>query len=307
MRVLVCVIPQVRYPELTWNSFKTNVLDELEADLLLCVGDSRPRAQGKLIENASGNDDNDFFNNAKYIFRYQDPADWSEAFDIMSPAWRDFAHIPDGWLGPAKKPHLHGGSGGVMLFFRWFLLKQLETNNLLEKYDQIVLTRSDYFWMKPHPKLDCEHAWFPNGEFHGGLCDRHMVIPTKWAADFLGTGGTISKEQYQPMVNFFNERISQGWGHNWMYNIETYLWFRYLYAGHHTRIGFFPQKMVLASTPPHAPAESWDPVHKLYIRYRPELESVESSDDALITWPYTIEHTYMKYGMFTGRVHQKFN
>ena len=37
-KTLVCIIAQTRSHEVTWDNFKKNVLDELHADLALCIG-----------------------------------------------------------------------------------------------------------------------------------------------------------------------------------------------------------------------------------------------------------------------------
>ncbi len=270
MKRLVCIIPQVRCPDLTWPSFKTNVLDHLEADLLLCVRDS--------------DEINEYTKNAKYIFKKnEDVDDWSKLFDEMSTEWRHFAHIPDGWLGPAKKPFKHNYTGGIVLFYRWYLYTILKSNGLLEEYDQIIVTRSDYTWVHPHPILDNDHVWFPNGEFHGGLCDRHMVVPSRLAEKFLSTGSTISMSQYEPMVRFYNTRSVY-----WMYNIESYLFFRYSLDGLLDLIGFFPQKMYLVTE------DSGD------VKYPGEYEDCQINSE-LVTWPWHIDFSIMRHGMFTGK------
>jgi hypothetical protein len=273
MKTLVCIIPQVRTPKQTWDGFKKNVLDALDADLCLCVGVKKQ-------------DVNEYFENAKYVFTRNEPKeDWSEFYDEMSSEWRHFAHIPEGWLGPAQKPHPHKYTGGIMLFYRWWLLQNLKEHGLLEKYDQIIVTRSDYYWVKPHPRLDNDRVWFPNGEFHGGLCDRHIVVPSKYASDFLGIGGTIAKDQYEPMITFYNSRVSRGFGQQWMYNIESYLYFRYTSLFH--LIGFFPQKMYLIT-------EDMKP------KYPPEFEDTQT-DEPLIIWPWSINHYHLRHDMFSGK------
>ena len=51
MKIVVCVLGQLRHPELTWPGFKKFVLDELGADLITCGPDSY--------------EDNDYTRNAK--------------------------------------------------------------------------------------------------------------------------------------------------------------------------------------------------------------------------------------------------
>jgi hypothetical protein len=293
MKTLVCIVAQVRNGELTWPGFKRHVMDALGADLALCIGDSRPRSLGKVIEGAPADETNGYFKEAKYTWRFDEPGDWSEAYDIMSNEWRVFASVPGGWLGPAKLPVPHGNSGGIVLFFRWFLLQKLIENNLLEQYDQFVVTRSDYYWIKDHPRLDLEHAWIPNGELHCGVCDRHIVVPSPLAREFLGIGGSIHADQYLPLINFYNELGQKGFRGDWVINSESYHWFRYLHAGLDKKLGFFPQKMYTVSISPDA---------KILVRYDNEKTEAEKDNEELITWPYTLDHRYMTQGMFTGRV-----
>lgn len=267
---LVCIIPQLRCCEITWESFKKNVLEELDADLLLCIAD-------KEIQ------ENDYLKNAKFIFKKKEPVnDWSEHFDEMSSMWRNFSNIPGGWLGPSKVPYRHDYTGGIVLFYRWYLYKILTDNGILDMYDQIIITRSDYMWAKPHPKLDNDHVWFPNGEFHGGLCDRHMVVPSKLAKEFLTTGSTISMDQYEPMVRLYNERNI-----HWMYNIESYLYFRYSLDNLVKLIGFFPQSMYLVT-------------QDKAIKYPGEYEDCKSSEECIV-WPWYINFNIIRYDMFTGK------
>lgn len=289
---------QVRTAELTWESFRTNVMEPLDADLALCIGDSVPRSDGKIITREYS-EDNGYFQNAKHIWRYKEPTDWATAFDEMTEGrWREFDFIPGNWLGPTKN---HTGTGGINTFFRWFLYQNLDKENLLAVYDQIIITRSDYYWIKPHPVLDTEHVWIPNGEFHGGLCDRHMVIPPRWAKDFLCIGASLHNTHVAPLVNFFNSRP---WAASWSMNNETYIYAMYAIHGLTSKIGFFPQKMFTVSIP--SPNQSGlnltDAKYpNLLIRYPDEKDSAEQDDVELITWPWTIDHTYIsKYGLFRG-------
>jgi hypothetical protein len=155
----------------------------------------------------------------------------------------------------------------------------------LDTYDQIIVTRSDYIWVNPHPVLDCNHAWIPNGEFHGGLCDRHIVFPSHMAERVLSIGGTISHEQYEPMIQFYNSRKNIPW----MYNIESYLFFRYAHDNLLEKIAFFPQKMYLINA-------------DCSVKYPGEYDDCQKNEDFVI-WPWYIDFTFglSRYGMFTGK------
>src|SRR5262245_24305554 len=75
-RVLVAVTAETRGWQLTAESFFANVLDVLDADLALCVGDHETP--------------NTLYERAKYVWRTQEPENWGEAYDRKSggPDWR---------------------------------------------------------------------------------------------------------------------------------------------------------------------------------------------------------------------------
>ena len=303
VRRLVCIIPQIRNGDRTWDGFKTHVLDVLNADLLLCIGDSRPRSGGRLIPDVDDPKRCGYHEHAKYTFERPDPVDdWSEAFDEMSVSWREVSKYPGGWLGPAKRPHAHADAGGIVLFFRWYLLQILEKHGLLATYDQIIVTRSDYYWVKDHPILDVDHTWFPNGEFHGGVCDRHMVVSSNRAPQYLGIGGTISPAHDIYMNRFLMSRLSLGLRE---FNIETYLYFRYVLAGLASDIAFFQQKMFIASLPSNAGGDTYDSKYDVFVRYKAEYDDAhdDTRDDAPpVVWPWKIDHTFVRNDMLTGRL-----
>jgi hypothetical protein len=273
MKVLVCIMAQVRFGEPTWDKFKENVLDTLGADLALCISDAPPKTLGQLTGEKIAT--NSFHTHAKYTFQLKEPNDWLKEFEKMAPEISQFRCFPGNWLE----------TGGMNTYFRWFLYQNLKANGLLDVYDQIIITRSDYFWQYPHPKLDNEHVWVPDGEFHGGICDRHMVIPSKWAEEYLAFGGRLSvQKHFNKLRQFYESRM---WAKSWMLNNESYVWFRYLEEGLHTRIAFFPQKM-----------------YTIKAKYPDELIDVTDSNKNTV-WPWSIDHTYLSpTGFFRGRLNK---
>ncbi len=265
MKRLVCIIPQIRYPHLTWDSFKKYVIDELDADLLLCVKDT--------------DEENEFTKHAKFIFKKNED-DWNKMYDEMSTEWRNLKQI----TGLVWENGIPFGTGGIMLFYRWYLFKVLNDNKLLDKYDQIVVTRSDYKWLKPHPKLDNSYVWIPNGEFHTGITDRHIVVSSRLAEQFLATGGTVSSDQYKSTEIFYNTRRIK--------NIESYLYFRYNFDNIIELIRFFPQKMYLIKD------------NSTIAKYPSEYEDCQHDTESDIVWPWRIDFCKMRYGMFTGKAIQ---
>ena len=264
-KTLVVILSETRAHELTFDNFKKNVIDELNADLCLCIGIK-----------VSYDYDNPFYNLAKYKFLYNEPDDFGDAFEyaynilsrdkpkyekleslntlygkIQSPYettenivcygdydtiikndnfddfndhdiiihtkdfpdnlwknkvhgikhkcdnspliseknvttykkhlhWREFLKIKNQFLGGIKDNYnQHPGSAGILIFFRWFLLKNLIENDLINKYDRFVITRSDFIYQLPHPKLELlneQYIWIPDCEHYGGYTDRHVIL-----------------------------------------------------------------------------------------------------------------------------------
>ena len=114
--VLIIVLAETRAYKYTFDLFKKNLLNILQADLCLCVANNQR-------EDA----DNPFYQFAKYIWTYDEPEDWGDAFDNAQNItghkknWRKLLEIKDQWLGGIKGAEEHPGSAGILLFFRWFL------------------------------------------------------------------------------------------------------------------------------------------------------------------------------------------
>lgn len=261
-KTLVIILSETRAHELTFDGFKKNVLDELNADLCICIGTK-----------SDYDVSNPFYQQAKYRFLYNEPDDFGDAFEYAYNTlseckpiyeclqninflygqiskqqcssdnityyggienippwneckddeivvhtkdfpdtlwknqvygvknsifgrdgihqehvhtykkplyWREFLKIQNQIFGGVKdSQYQHPGSAGILIFFRWFLYKNILENNLLEKYDRFIITRSDFIYQLPHPPielLDPHFIWIPNGEHYGGYTDRHVVL-----------------------------------------------------------------------------------------------------------------------------------
>lgn len=283
MKTLVCIIGQIRIPELTWDAFKVNVLDELGADLALAIHDD-----------GLTNRDNEYFKNAKYVFEYKNTSGcWASAFDQMNPGWRSLVDIPGDWIAPVKEPIERKGSGGVLAFIRWWLYQNIE--KLVTNYDRVIVTRSDYMWTSPHPTLDNEHIWLPNGEFHGGLPDRYFAFPVRLAKEVLTVGSmedvNITGRNLRIMRD---QRLREGHGH-FLYNDEGFIFVRFIERGLIESLGFFQMNMFLASDTRGNP----HPSYGVRVVYPDELATTEPK----VTWPFYIEHRHVSQnGMFNGRL-----
>ena len=69
-KTLVIVLSETRASELTFDNFKKNVIDELNADLCVCIG-VKPDYDYN----------NPFYKLAKYKFTYNEPDDFGDAFE----------------------------------------------------------------------------------------------------------------------------------------------------------------------------------------------------------------------------------
>lgn len=290
MKTLVIILSETRASELTFDNIKQNVIDELNADLCLCIG-----------VKSDYNYDNPFYNMAKYKFTYNEPDDFGDAFEyayneisknkpkyeclknvnsiygkLKTPRdlneniifngicednlinfenltydevvihtkdfsnniwrnhvygikrsdnnfviqknvntfkkplyWREFLKIKDQFLGGIKDTYnQHPGSAGILIFFRWFLLKNLIDNNLINEYDRFVITRSDFIYQLPHPKLELlneTNIWIPDCENYGGYTDRHVILSKNTIVPYLNILNNIvvrSNEYFMKMKNF---------------------------------------------------------------------------------------------------------
>ena len=269
-KTLVIILSETRAHEITFNNFKKNVIDELNADLCLCIG-IKPDYDYN----------NPFYKLAKYKFTYNEPHDFGDAFEyayniisknkpkyevlkninslyskVCKPKqsnnnityygkynnkidfnkfnddeivihkkkfsdnnfknsiygikksdnnnfvkqknvitykkpkhWREFLKVKDQFLGGIKDKHnQHPGSAGILIFFRWFLMKNLKDSDLINKYDRFVITRSDFLYQLPHPKINLlnkDNIWIPDGEGYKGYTDRHVILSKKNINSYL--------------------------------------------------------------------------------------------------------------------------
>lgn len=221
MKTLVIVLAETRAAELSFTNFKTNVIDALGADLCVCIGV------------ASNYDyENPYYKLAKYRFLYKEPEDYADAFEyasniiknssppnihelspdgtILPPLyWREFLKIKKQFMGGIKDDNnQHPGSAGILIFFRWFLLQCLYEDNLVEKYDRFIITRSDYIYQLPHIELDLldnKCIWIPNGEYYGGFTDRHVILSREHIIPYLNILNNMvlkSNEYYNKMLSY---------------------------------------------------------------------------------------------------------
>ncbi|MGZ5374767.1 MAG: hypothetical protein ACXWDK_10920, partial [Aeromicrobium sp.] len=187
-RVLVCILASTRAHGVTWPSFKTQVLDELNADLALAI----------TVDEKYGYA-NPFWQHAKHRWTGFQPADMGDSFELAQqwlcqqygiepPDWRSMLGIKGLWQGGIRSADPQPSFTANLFFCRWLLLQGLQQDGVLDRYDRFVITRSDFVWLCPHPPLsilDRGSLWIPDGEQYGGLTDRHLVVSREDAAAAL--------------------------------------------------------------------------------------------------------------------------
>ncbi len=229
-KTLVIILSETRAWQFTFDKFKQNLLNVFDADLALCVANNEREDR-----------QNPFYKEAKYIWQSEEYDDWGRGLEELisdyQADWRKVANIKDQWLGGIKTNPQHKGSAGILLYFRAFLKKCLEESGVLEVYDRIIITRSDFIYNIPHlpPRyLDNQFIWIPNGEDYGGYTDRHILCPTKYILEVLSVAENILKEP--------NQLIKQLNNYNY-WNLESYLKFAYHEKGLGKLIKRFPYIM----------------------------------------------------------------
>ena len=159
--------------ELTWQSLYRNVLNPLNSDLAICTGN-------KWLDSQS------FIKRANYLWNFEEPEDWFQYYrENFQGNWEEYFNL-------GKNTGLYN-SGSIH-----FALKDIVLRNhlkVLMKYDTIIYTRFDQFYIDEHPHLDNSNIWIPEGEDYFGICDRHSVVPTHKIEEFLDICSYINKPE----------------------------------------------------------------------------------------------------------------
>ena len=117
------------------------------------------------------------------------------------------------------------------------MLQKIIRHKLYEKYDRIIITRSDFIWNIHHPRLenlDPNFIWIPNGEKYGGYTDRHAVLSRENFYDYLNLLEPILLEPDR-LYNLMKSK------NNW--NLERYIKFYLEQKGYSNKVKLFPYIM----------------------------------------------------------------
>ncbi|KXZ51745.1 hypothetical protein GPECTOR_11g191 [Gonium pectorale] len=188
-----------------------------------------------------------FMKAANYTWLYPEPYDWAEAFDYAcqcKDCWRPVLKARNQWLGGILDPtDQHPGSSAILIFYRWFLLKNLFESKVVDKYDYFIVTRSDYYYVKPSPRMppymNPNHIWIPEGEDYGGITDRHIVVSRKHVYAALNL--------MEPIIKDPNGLLKEMEGYQ-EWNLERYIKFRFEKQGILRHVRRFPRIMYAVRT-----------------------------------------------------------
>src|SRR5262245_14583909 len=149
------------------------------------------------------------------------------------------------WKGRIRTPDPQPTSSAILIFCRWLLLHGLQQDDVLDRYDRFVITRSDFVWLCPHPPLsvlDRGAIWFPDGQYWGGLTDRHIVVSR---ADVVNCLNLIEDILLHP-VQLYEEMKDQSTLKNIGWNLEQFLQHHLGRKGLLHKVKLFPYVMYTA-------------------------------------------------------------
>lgn len=215
-KCLIIILGQIRAADLTWDSFEKNVFKELNADLALVIGESE-----------LNNDSNPYWFNSKYKFVSEEYENFASGYDNFqkelgcSNEWREVLSITNNQLfgGVYDNNSKPPGSAGILIYLRFFALKNILKHNLQNKYSRFIITRSDFIWLSKHPKLNYlnkNNIWVPYGEFYGGITDRYALLDSNNLLVYLNL--------LEPIISNHKSILSKLKKINYL-NLETYIKF----------------------------------------------------------------------------------
>lgn len=213
---LICIVGELRAPELTFESFQKNICIPNNADLLLCIPDDKTGAYKNNL----------YYKNAHHIKVFDSSKNITSYYEEIcknlngAADWKKLMHIKKFWLGgiqdrsprtvlkeiqriikhsqktkfqkgkdtltvflnlllKQKGPLDQPSGAGFVLLYRHLLLEMIKEGNLHETYERFIITRSDHLYAGYHPlteQLDPTYVWIPEGEDWRGYCDRHWIL-----------------------------------------------------------------------------------------------------------------------------------
>jgi hypothetical protein len=183
---LVVVIGSLRGGEETWRSMYAHLLVPYGADLAILDGatddlaSDGPATDGPTVDGPRGPS---LYRAAKYVWSVPEYANWRDYYAERGVPVDAF--VDNAVTGIAGGIDEHTGSGAIIFAFRHALLH--DHLDVLERYDRVIVTRSDHYYIADHPVLENDGLYIVEGEdYGGGVCDRHWVFPSSMCRAALG-------------------------------------------------------------------------------------------------------------------------
>ena len=212
-KTLVVVLNEIRGSRITLQPLLQTGLSQLDWTLAYCGAAATPG-------------DNPYSGVAKYLWEFDEPADWLEELKEIVP--EDLYRF---FLDPNEVDGISTFAGDIQLWisawiqilFRFRALEKINELGLEEDFDWIFFVRSDYLFSSPIPAT--QNLKNPNlvlmaGDSYGGLNDRFLGFPATLGQvvrkaldyrnpEFVGEG--------QELFHFMRMQSSR--------NPETLLWY----------------------------------------------------------------------------------
>jgi hypothetical protein len=190
-KTAVILIGNARGGEETWATMYNNLLTPFGADLILCFGKT------------SELNDCSLYKNAKYLLEMPEYNNWSDYYrnNFIDNIWEK-SFLCGKNHGLAGGLESYSGSGAIIFAFRHFLKNYCRS--VINKYERIILTRSDHFYIAPHPVLDNDNIWIVEGEDYGGITDRHHIFPSNLLDEMLGVVEYMNTENGYKTIEKLN-------------------------------------------------------------------------------------------------------
>lgn len=189
-KTLIVLTGNSRGGEETWQTMFKNLMEPYNADLALCFG-------------FTNNKKNSLYKEAKYIWEIEEYQNWIDYY------YKNFTN--NNWLKVFEANKISGlmggindatGSGAIVFAIKDFLIKNYK--NILQTYDRIILTRSDYFYIDKHPVLPNDDSFYvTEGDDWGGIHDRFHIFNSKDATNALDLANFIC-ENHELILKYKN-------------------------------------------------------------------------------------------------------
>ena len=187
IKTLIVLMGNARGGEETWNSMYKYLLKPYSADLALLFGKTL-------------NKSNSLYKKAKFIWEIDEYNNWWDYYKnyFSNRLYNIYKNNEIEGLGGGIENFR--GSGAIIFALRHFLKNNYK--NELVKYDRIILTRSDFYYIDYHPLLKNDAYYILEGEKYGGVTDRHHIFPSFMLDGALGINEYLdNKNNYEYLIS----------------------------------------------------------------------------------------------------------